>query len=100
MAAQTWEPLLHATDNPKACTCTPCARVGGDALHRRRAGPALKLDRAGGRFAALTLPYKGTLFGLAGKDRRVLAHGLRGNVVRSTDGGAAGRPFPPAAASA
>ena len=42
----------------------------------------------GRRFAALTLPYKGTLFGVAGKDRTVIAHGLRGNVVRSSDGGA------------
>ena len=36
----------------------------------------------------MTLPYPGTLFGLVGKDRVVVAHGLRGNVVRSTDGGA------------
>jgi photosystem II stability/assembly factor-like uncharacterized protein len=62
-------------------------RIGADLFIAGEQGLLLKLDRDSGRFAALSLPYKGTLFGLVGKDRVVLAHGLRGNVVRSTDGG-------------
>jgi len=62
-------------------------RIGAEVFIAGEQGLLLKLDRDSGRFAALTLPYKGTLFGLVGKERVVLAHGLRGNVVRSTDGG-------------
>ena len=82
---KTWEPLLHATDNPKALHLYAIKRVGSELFIAGEQGTLLKFD--GSRFAALTLPYKGTLFGLVGKDRTVLAHGLRGNVVRSTDGG-------------
>jgi photosystem II stability/assembly factor-like uncharacterized protein len=83
----TWEPLLHAADNPKALHLYAVRRIGADLFIAGEQGLLLKLDRDSGRFAALSLPYKGTLFGLAGKDRVVVAHGLRGNVVRSTDGG-------------
>ena len=86
-AAQTWEPLLHATDNPKSLHLYAVRRIGGELFIAGEQGLLLKLDRDGGRFAALTLPYAGTLFGLIGKDRVVVAHGLRGNVVRSADGG-------------
>jgi len=84
---KTWEPLLHATDNPKALHLYAVRRIGADLFITGEQGTALKLDRDSGRFTALNLPYKGTLFGLVGKERVVLAHGLRGNVVRSTDGG-------------
>lgn len=84
---KTWEPLLHATDNPKGLHLYAVRRIGAELFIAGEQGTALKLDRERGRFSALTLPYKGTLFGLVGKDRTVLAHGLRGNVVRSTDGG-------------
>ncbi len=84
---KTWEPLLHATDNPKALHLYAVRRIGADLFIMGEQGTALKLDRDSGRFTALNLPYKGTLFGLVGKERVVLAHGLRGNVVRSTDAG-------------
>ena len=84
---KTWEPLLHAADNPKGLHLYAVRRIGAELFIAGEQGTALKLDRDSGRFSALTLPYKGTLFGLAGKERVVLAHGLRGNVVRSTDGG-------------
>jgi photosystem II stability/assembly factor-like uncharacterized protein len=82
---KTWEPLLHATDNPKGLHLYAVKRVGGELFIAGEQGTLLKFD--GSRFAALTTPYPGTLFGLTGNERTVLAHGLRGNVVRSTDGG-------------
>jgi len=84
---QSWEPLLHATDNPKSLHLYAVRRIGGELFIAGEQGLLLKLDRDGGRFAAQTIPYAGTLFGLIGKDRVVVAHGLRGNVVRSADGG-------------
>jgi photosystem II stability/assembly factor-like uncharacterized protein len=82
---KTWEPLLHNTDNPKALHLYAIRRIGGALFIAGEQGTLLRFD--GQRFAALSVPYKGTLFGLVGKDRTVLAHGLRGNVVRSTDAG-------------
>jgi len=84
---QTWEPLLHATDNPKSLHLYAVRRIGGELFIAGEQGLLLKLDRDGAHFSALTLPYAGTLFGLVGKDRFVVAHGLSGNVVRSADAG-------------
>ncbi|HEY2559987.1 MAG TPA: YCF48-related protein [Caldimonas sp.] len=84
---KTWEPLLHATDNPKGLHLYAVHRVGADLYIAGEQGLLLKLDRSSGRFAAANIPYQGTLFGVLGNERVVLAFGLRGNVVRSTDGG-------------
>lgn len=84
---KTWEPLLHLVDNPKSLHLYAVRRIGAELFIAGEQGTALKLDRDSGRFVGLALPYNGTLFGLVGKARVVIAHGLRGNVVRSTDGG-------------
>jgi photosystem II stability/assembly factor-like uncharacterized protein len=83
----SWEPLLHATDNPKALHLYAVRRVGADLYIAGEQGLLLKHDAGSGRFAALAIPYPGTLFGVLGNDRVVLAYGLRGNVVRSNDRG-------------
>ena len=82
---KTWTPLLHASDNPKALHLYAVRRIGDAVFIAGEQGTLLKWD--GSRFAALASPYAGTLFGLVGNERVVVAHGLRGNVVRSTDGG-------------
>ena len=84
---KTWQPLMHATDNPKALHLYAVRRVGGELYIAGEQGLLLKLDRASGRFTAVTIPYQGTLFGVVGNERAVVAFGLRGNVVRSTDHG-------------
>jgi photosystem II stability/assembly factor-like uncharacterized protein len=83
----TWEPLMHAIDNPKSLHLYAVRCFGDDTYIVGEQGLALKLDRDSGRFVALTLPYQGTLFGLTAHERAVVAYGLRGNVVRTTDGG-------------
>jgi photosystem II stability/assembly factor-like uncharacterized protein len=85
---KSWEPLMHAADNPKSLHLYAVRRIGSELFAVGEQGLALKLDRDSGRLAAMTLPYAGTLFGLVGKGRTVIIHGLRGNVVRSTDAGA------------
>ncbi len=84
---KTWEPLSHTTDNPKTLHLYAVRRVGEDIFIAGEQGLLLKLDRTSGRFVAQQIPYQGTLFGLVGNEKAVLAHGMRGNVVRSTDGG-------------
>ena len=84
---KSWQPLMHAIDNPKALHLYAVRRVGGELYIAGEQGLLLKLDRERGRFVALSVPYQGTLFGVVGNDRVVLAFGLRGNVVRSTDSG-------------
>ena len=83
----TWEPLLHLIDNPKALHLYAVRGVRGDVYIAGEQGLVLKLDRASGEFRPLEVPYKGTLFGVTGNARAVLVHGLRGTLLRSTDGG-------------
>ncbi|WP_088284250.1 YCF48-related protein [Ideonella sp. A 288] len=84
---QTWEPLLHAAENPKGLHLYAVRHIAGEVYIAGEQGLAMKWDATGGRFAAMALPYQGTLFGLVGHERAVLAHGLRGNLLRSTDAG-------------
>jgi len=90
----SWQPMLHAADNPKALHLYAVRVVGGEVYISGEQGLLLKLDRAGDRFRALELPYKGTLFGITGNERVVLAYGLRGTVLRSTDAGRSWQPVP------
>jgi photosystem II stability/assembly factor-like uncharacterized protein len=83
----TWEPWLHAVDNPKAQHLYAVRAVGADVYITGEQGLVLKLDRAAGRFRAVEVPYQGTLFGVTGNSRAVVVHGLRGTVLRSGDGG-------------
>jgi photosystem II stability/assembly factor-like uncharacterized protein len=83
-----WQPLPDAADNPKKLHLYAVRGIGDDIYIAGEQGLLLKLDHASGRFHALDLPYKGTLFGITGNARALVAFGLRGNVVRSTDSGA------------
>lgn len=85
----SWEPLLHAADNPKALHLYAVRGVGADVYIAGEQGLVLKLAAGDERFRALALPYKGTLFGVAGgaNGQAVVVHGLRGTVLRSTDAG-------------
>jgi photosystem II stability/assembly factor-like uncharacterized protein len=83
----SWQPLLHATENPKALHLYAVRKFGDEVYIAGEQGLLLKLDRASGQFRAVELPYKGTLFGVTGNHRVVLVHGLRGTVLRSADAG-------------
>lgn len=84
---KTWQPQLHAIDNPKALHLYAVRGIAGEVYVAGEQGFLAKLDRAGGQFRPIEVPYKGTLFGVVGNSRVVLAYGLRGTVLRSTDGG-------------
>jgi photosystem II stability/assembly factor-like uncharacterized protein len=85
-----WEPLLHRVDNPKGLHLYAVRGVGGpegSVFAVGEQGLALKLNPQSGRFEALSLPYQGTLFGIAGDADMLLVYGLRGHALRSSDGG-------------
>lgn len=83
----SWQPLLHATDNPKALHLYAVRAIGGEVYVAGEQGLLLALDRGSDRFRVLELPYKGTLFGITGSPHALLVYGLRGTVLRSVDAG-------------
>jgi photosystem II stability/assembly factor-like uncharacterized protein len=89
-----WQSLQSASDNPKKMHLYAVRGIAGQLWIAGEQGTLLKLDRANNRFAAVPLPYQGTLFGVAGTGNAVIVHGLRGNVLRSTDGGASWQAVP------
>ncbi len=87
-AGATWQPWLHAVDNPGGLHLYAIRNAGADVYIVGEQGLALRLDHETARFERLELPYKGTLFGVIGDTRSVVVFGLRGTVLRSADRGA------------
>ncbi|WP_454845639.1 WD40/YVTN/BNR-like repeat-containing protein [Pseudomonas farris] len=84
---QSWIPFQDRTDNPQGFHLNAIASTG-DALYiAGEQGLLLKWDDTRQRFAAVQTPYQGSFFGVLGKPGETLVYGLRGNVLRSTDGG-------------
>jgi len=84
---QSWEPWYHRTDNPQGLHLYAIRPVGGVPMIVGEQGLVLRLDPATGHFHALATPYDGAYFGILGTPGAMLVFGLRGNVLRSTDGG-------------
>jgi photosystem II stability/assembly factor-like uncharacterized protein len=90
----TWTSAQESADNPKKMHLYAVRAVGDNVWIAGEQGLLLKLDRASNRFVAVPLPYQGTLFGVTGTASAVVVHGLRGNVLRSTDAGASWQAVP------
>jgi photosystem II stability/assembly factor-like uncharacterized protein len=85
---KTWQPALARLPNPKNLHLYGVRYVGDRVVVVGEQGLLLKSDDAGARFDALASPYKGSLFGLlAARSGSLIAYGLRGNAIRSTDHG-------------
>ncbi|WP_166362110.1 WD40/YVTN/BNR-like repeat-containing protein [Pseudomonas akapageensis] len=90
---QSWTPFQDRTDNPQGFHLNAIASTG-DALYiAGEQGLLLKWDTTLERFSAVQTPYHGSYFGVVGKPGEVLAYGLRGHVLRSTDGGSRWSPL-------
>ncbi|TPG75826.1 WD40/YVTN/BNR-like repeat-containing protein [Pseudomonas arsenicoxydans] len=90
---QSWTPFQDRTDNPQNFHLNAITSTG-DALYIvGEQGLVLKWDAPHQRFAALNTPYQGSFFGVVGKPGEVIVFGLRGNALRSTDGGMSWTPF-------
>ncbi|RON09906.1 glycosyl hydrolase [Pseudomonas brassicacearum] len=84
---QNWTPFQDRTDNPQGFHLNAIASTGDGLYIAGEQGLLLKWDEAHQRFAAVQTPYQGSFFGVVGKPGEVIAYGLRGNVLRSTNGG-------------
>lgn len=89
-----WTPALHQLDNPKALHLYAVRGIGADLYMAGEQGLLLKRAAGDTRFRAIEVPYQGTLFGLTGNERSLLAYGLRGTVLRSSDGGRSWKQVP------
>ncbi len=83
----TWTPFQDRTDNPQGFHLNAIASTGDSLYIAGEQGLLLKWDDNAQRFNAVPTPYQGSFFGVLGKPGEVLVYGLRGNVLRSTDGG-------------
>ncbi|EJN16338.1 putative photosystem II stability/assembly factor-like protein [Pseudomonas sp. GM78] len=83
----SWTPFQDRTDNPQGLHLNAIASTGDGLYIAGEQGLLLKWDDQTQRFAAVPTPYQGSFFGVLGKPGEVLVYGLRGNVLRSTDGG-------------
>jgi len=84
---RTWEPWFDRTENPKLLNLYAIRPAAGEVYIAGEGGLVMRLDPAAQRFRAVALPYKGSLFGVAGANNAVLVYGLRGNAFRSGDAG-------------
>ncbi|MDQ0123464.1 photosystem II stability/assembly factor-like uncharacterized protein [Pseudomonas lini] len=90
---QNWTPFQDRTDNPQNFHLNAITSTGDGLYIAGEQGLLLKWDDAAQRFAAVQTPYQGSFFGVVGKPGEALVYGLRGNVLRSTDGGLSWTPF-------
>ena len=84
---KSWESWIEKIDNPNSFHLNAITGIAGEVYIASEQGTVFKLDRSQQHFVALTTGYTGSFFGVVGDQRFLLAHGLRGNAFRSTDGG-------------
>ncbi|WP_077034896.1 YCF48-related protein [Pelomonas sp. KK5] len=89
---RTWRSIASQLDNPRGMHLYGIAEIDGRLWIAGEQGVLLKQetrqDGRNGRFAQVKTPYPGSFFGIAGKAGEVVVYGLRGNALRSSDGGA------------
>jgi photosystem II stability/assembly factor-like uncharacterized protein len=83
----TWTPWLDRSENPRGLHLYAIRRAAGALWVVGEQGIVLRLDPAAGRLRTVAVPPGGSLFGVVGTGRTVVAHGLRGRILRSGDGG-------------
>lgn len=84
---KTWVPGIEHLDNPDMLNLNAVREIGGDLFIAAERGLVFKLDPKTGKFRKIETGYGGSLFGLIGSTRVLIAYGLRGTVFRSTDRG-------------
>ncbi|WP_077032927.1 YCF48-related protein [Pelomonas sp. KK5] len=86
---RSWQPWMDRMDNPDGLNLFAVRGQGERVFIAGEQGKVWRLDPHSQRFAMLSTPYPGTLFGLlVGEPGRLLAYGMRGALLRSLDEGA------------
>ncbi|WP_395399707.1 WD40/YVTN/BNR-like repeat-containing protein [Pseudoduganella sp. UC29_106] len=83
-----WLACEDRLDNPQGLHLNAIRAIGDNLYIAGEQGLLLRSAGGAGRFSALALPYRGSLFGVVGDGPRLLAFGLRGNAWFSADSGA------------
>ena len=84
---KTWQSIIHQVQNPGFLHLYAVKGHKGSVFVAGEQGTLLKQSADSSAFVALNSPYKGSFFGLLSSSDVLLAYGLRGNLVRSTDNG-------------
>jgi len=83
-----WVPWMDRVDNPGALNFFAIRGRGERVFITGEQGKVWRLDPQAQRFVAFATPYSGTLFGLhVGSPGVVIAFGMRGALLRSSDDG-------------
>jgi photosystem II stability/assembly factor-like uncharacterized protein len=83
-----WAPWLDHIDNKDFLNLNVIRKIGNDLVIAGEQGGVYRYDAKRQWFSAVSAPYKGSFFDVAGTDRFMLAVGLRGTIYRSADQGA------------
>jgi photosystem II stability/assembly factor-like uncharacterized protein len=83
-----WLACEDKLDNPQGLHLNAIRAIGDAVYIAGEQGLLLRSAGGAGRYMALALPYRGSLFGVTGDGQRLLAFGLRGNAWFSANGGA------------
>jgi photosystem II stability/assembly factor-like uncharacterized protein len=84
---KTWQPWLDHIDNPNFYDLNAVAEVGGQIYIAGEQGIVYRLDAAHEKFVALSTGYGGSLFGLTGTVKTLIAFGMEGMIYHSEDRG-------------
>ena len=84
---KTWDPISETIDNAGGMHLYRIASIDGTLWIAGEQGLLLKQDAQTQRFEKVKTPYEGTFFGVVGTAKELYVFGLRGNALRSGDGG-------------
>jgi photosystem II stability/assembly factor-like uncharacterized protein len=84
----SWTDCQQQFDNPQGLHMNAIRDIGGTLYVAGEQGLLLRRAAGAARFTPVSLPYRGSLFGVVGDARQLIVFGLRGNAWRSLDGGA------------
>ncbi|MCB5944233.1 YCF48-related protein [Acidocella sp. KAb 2-4] len=84
---KTWTPWLDHIDNPNFYDLNAISGIAGQLYIVGEQGMVYRLDQAKQTFVALPTGYQGSLFGITGTEKVLLAFGMRGTIFRSEDQG-------------
>jgi len=84
---KTWTPWLEHIANPGFLDLDTVTNIGGQIYVTGEQGSVFRYDPKTQNFISVSTTYEGSIFGLTGTARTLIAYGLRGTVFRSEDQG-------------